>query len=93
VKVKVKIGGSLKRNFGKGEMVVDLPSKSTLGDLFEKINNNAKAELREKFGMGSFQQIPMIIMVGDRDHRFIGGFEAFLDENTPVYLFSVGVGG
>lgn len=85
MKVKVKIGGSLKRTLGKGEMVVNLPSKSTLGDLFEK--------LKEEFGMGFFQQVPMIIMVGDRDYRFIGGFAASLDENIPVYLFPVVVGG
>lgn len=93
MKLKVKVSGHLNDLFGKKEFEVELPNDSTLDDLITRIGEiygkEKEAELRPK----ESAKFPIMISVGNKDHRFFGGMKTPLQEGITVYFMPPAVGG
>ena len=93
MRIKIKLFGHLRSIFGIDATVIDLPDKSTLDDLFAELGrlhgHDAQKELRPR----ESAQFPLMIVVGNKDHRFLDGMQTVLHDEITVYFMPPAVGG
>jgi hypothetical protein len=57
------------------------------------MNSAVGVDLWDELGLGSSRKNPAIIIVGSKNYRLLGGLEARMSKDTPVYMIPLGVGG
>lgn len=88
--VRVRIFGDLAKSLGK-EMIVDLPSGSTVQDLIDELGGKSK-----KLSAISGDDIPktdFIVLIGGLNVQFIKKFKTILKEGDVVSLLPPAGGG
>jgi molybdopterin converting factor small subunit len=93
VKVKVKVYGHLQTLFGEKNFSIDLPTSSTLDDLIIHIGKTYGQEKEEELRPSEGAQFPLMIIVGNKDHRFLDGMQTALTDGIIVYFMPPAVGG
>ena len=92
-RVKVKVYGHLQNLFNEKEFDVDLPDQSTLEDLISHIGKIYGKEKETELRPKEPAKFPIMIIVGNKDHRFLDGMNTALGEGTIVYFMPPAVGG
>ena len=93
MKVTVKVFGHLQELVGEKQFVIDVPDKSTLNDLITGIGAIFGKETESEFRPGASARFPLMISIGNRDHRFSGGMNTPLYDGDTVYFMPPAVGG
>lgn len=93
MQVKIRLYGHAKRLLGDSELEVRLDGGSTLRDLIDRIGREYEKEAGQFFDPASNIRFPMIILVGGKDHRSVGGMETPLAENQVIDFIPPAVGG
>ncbi|MFH0812970.1 MAG: MoaD/ThiS family protein [Pseudomonadota bacterium] len=93
MKVKVKIYGHLQDLLKNKEFDVGLPDQSTLEGLITHIGKIYGKEKEKEFRPRESAKFPIMIIVGNKDHRFLKGMETLLSEGVTVYFMPPAVGG
>ena len=93
MKVRVKVYGHLQTIFNSKKFEVELPYQSTLDDLINKIGAIYGKEKTKELYPQESARFPLIIIVGNKDYRFINGMNTLLEDGTTVYFIPPAVGG
>jgi molybdopterin converting factor small subunit len=93
VKVRVKVYGHLQTLFGEKDFSIDLPYQSTLNDLISYIGKAFGAEKAKELRPAEGTKFPLMIIVGNKDHRFLNGMQTALTDGVIVYFMPPAVGG
>jgi len=93
VKVKVKVYGHLQSLLGIKHFDVDLPNQSTLDDLIIHIGKIYGGEKEKELRPSEGAKFPLMVIVGNKDHRFLDGMQTALAEGMIVYFMPPAVGG
>jgi len=93
VKVKAKIYGHLQNFFNQKEFEVELPDQSTLDNLITRIGEMYGKEKEMELRPRESAKFPLMIIVGNKDHRSLNGMNTSLQDGTVVYFMPPAVGG
>jgi molybdopterin converting factor small subunit len=93
MKVTVKAFGRLQKLVGEKQFLIDVPDKSTLNDLITGIGEAFGKETEAEFRPGESARFPLMISIGNTDHRFSGGMNTPLHDGDIVYFMPPAVGG
>lgn len=93
MKVHVKIYGHLQTLFQEKHLSIDLPNQSTLDDLIVHIGKTYGREKEKELRPDEGTKFPLMIIVGNKDHRFLDGMQTVLADDVTVYFMPPAVGG
>ena len=93
MKVKVKVYGQLQSLFGIKHFDVDLPDQSTLDDLILHIGKTYGGDKEKELRPSEGAKFPLMVIVGNKDHRFSDGMQTALADGVIVYFMPPAVGG
>lgn len=79
--------------FGENHFSVNLPDQSTLDDLIIHLGKTYGSEKEKELRPGEEARFPLMIIVGNKDHRFLAGMETVLPDGVTVYFMPPAVGG
>ena len=85
--------GFLRQLAGQTEATLSLPEGATLQHLIERAGEEFGEELGKSLQPDSQSSLPLIIFVGEKDYRFVGGLDTRLEDKTEVYFIPPAVGG
>lgn len=92
MQVRVRIFGDLAKSLGK-EMIVDLPSGSTVEDLIGELSEKSK-KLTDKISRGEDEpKTDFLVLIGGLNVQFIKKFKTILNEGDVVSLLPPAGGG
>lgn len=91
--VIVKVYGHLQTLFGEKLLSIDLPNHSTLDDLILHLGETYGREKERELRPGEGARFPLMIIVGNKDHRFLNGMQTALADGVTVYFMPPAVGG
>ena len=90
----VKVYGHLQDVFKKKEFAVELPDeKSTLDTLITQIGKLYGKDTERELRPRESAKFPLMVIVGNKDYRFLKGMKTSLHEGTIVYFMPPAVGG
>jgi molybdopterin converting factor small subunit len=93
VKVTVKVYGHLQTLFEEKHFSIDLPPQSTLNDLVIHIGKTYGEEKEKELRPTKGAKFPLMVIVGNKDHRFLNGMQTALSDGVIVYFMPPAVGG
>ena len=93
MKVKVKVYGHLQTLFREKHFSIDLPTPSTLNDLIINIGKTYGREKEKELRPSEGAKFPLMVIVGNKDHRFLDGMQTVLADGMIVYFMPPAVGG
>jgi molybdopterin converting factor small subunit len=93
VKVKVKVYGHLQTLFGEKHFSIDIPDQSTLNDLILHIGKTYGGEKEKELRPAEGAKFPLMVIVGNKDYRFLDGMQTTLTDGVIVYFMPPAVGG
>jgi molybdopterin converting factor small subunit len=101
MKVKASFFGSIKQATGHSEYDVVLSKGSKLMDLINRLGQEFGEEFKESLIPDEKSGFPLLILIGNKDHRFVGkkghrfvcGMDAELYEGVKVYFYPAVAGG
>jgi molybdopterin synthase sulfur carrier subunit len=91
MQVRVRIFGDLAKSLGK-EMIVDLPSGSTVEDLIDELGEKSK-KLSERMSRDDEPKTDFIVLIGGLNVQFIQRLKTILKEGDVVSLLPPAGGG
>jgi len=93
VNVQVKVYGHLQTLFGEKHFSIDLPDQGTLNDLIIHIGKTYGGEKEKELRPAEGAKFPLMVIVGNKDYRFLDGMQTALTNGVIVYFMPPAVGG